>query len=80
MSTSPLLLCHLEEEADALQRPPGLPMSYCAVPPAYAGVVEVPHEDLHSSDRSKSCQEVHGKMQKHFYNAVEIHIEIHIFH
>lgn len=50
MSTSPLLLCHLEEEADALQGPPGLPMSYCAVPPAYAGVVEVPHEDLHSSE------------------------------
>lgn len=74
MNTSLLLLCHLDEEADILQRPPGLPMSDCAVPPVYAGVVEVPHEDVHSSDRGKSCQEVHGEIQKHFHNAVEIHM------
>lgn len=32
------------------------------VPPVFVGVVEVPHEHLHSSDGNKSWQEVHSEM------------------
>lgn len=68
------LLCHLGEEVDSIQEPPGLRVPCCVVPPVPIGVVEVPHEDLHNTVRSKNCQKVHGESQRYFHSAVEIHI------